>query len=215
MKVTDLLEQAQEDLLRLDTWRPHPDSALLGLNGLICAITDALPGQPGAASYDTPVVGGHTTVLDERGIPVPAVSDPTGETASELADHGHPAVSDLKSIKRHVAAIASHADALIRISVTWQSRPPTKAEQRETARQNLPGCDLHSGAGLFSEREPGAGLITAAGGFLLPKPMHLCAACRQRIGRTQRVPSKQDLQHHHDHGKWPNMLEQNYRGSAA
>lgn len=205
MRITEQLDQANDDLLRVSN----------GLPRILAAIHDALPGQPGAMSYDTPVVGGHSTVLDDRGIPVPAVSDPTGETAADLADHGHPAVSDLKQIKKHVAAVAQHADALVRIAVAWQSRPPTKAEQRETARQNLAGCDLHTAAGLFSEREPGAGLITAAGGFLLPKPMHLCGACRLRIYNTKRIPSKQDLHYHHDNGRWPKMLETNYRGSAA
>lgn len=205
MKITEQLDRANEDLLRIGN----------GLPELLRTIRDAMPGQPGAASYDTPVVHGHATVLDDEGIPMPAVSDPTGETAADLVDYGDPAHSDLRAIKRHVSAIASHADALVRIAASWQRRPPTRAEQRKTASANVAGCDLHAKAGLFAEREPGAGLIAACGDFVLPEPMHLCSACRSRIKRTHRVPSRADLHHHRDHGKWPTMLATNYRGSAA
>lgn len=205
MKLPDTLDLATEDLLRFSHELPR----------LLRAIRDAMPGQPGAASYDTPVVRGHTTVIDEQGTPMPSVSDPTGEAAVELAGGRHPAVADLHQLNRRIRAVAQHADALVRIANTWKARPPTDKERRDTDLDNdelRAGCEVHARAGLYARRECVAEIVD---GWMLPRPMGLCSVCRSRIKRTHRLPTVEDVQAYVERGKWPLMFETSYRGKAS
>lgn len=188
MNVTDQLELACEDLLRLTHVLPD----------VIRRIRDALPGQPGAASYDGAVSAGSH-------------ADPTQDAALELVE-GNTADADLATVKRRVAVIAREADALVHLAAAWQSRGPTRKEQRETAVANEPGCELHAKAGLHAPRDR---VVTKAGGWVPPRPVAACAACRRFMAARKRLPSTADVEYHHNHGHWPHLLAHELERSQA
>lgn len=216
MSLLDRFELAIEDILRFS----H------GAQTLLDKLDDADPAQPGAASYG-PVRNGTPSELwcDEHeraqhdceragelctGVPV-VLNDRTGEAALGYSDDA--AVRDKRQIERDMSTVVAIAARFARIDNTWKARSPTRKEQRETESANVPGCELHASVGVHVDAEARAGLISTAGGWPLPRPMRLCSSCRQRIGRTHRVPSKADLEYHIAHLQWPRMLDVNYRAS--
>lgn len=182
MKIPDKIDQAVADAMRAR-------HALAGPKGVLLFLRDAMVGQPQATGYDSPVVGGHSTVLDERGVPMPAVSDPTGEAGVIRASGLDQAVNDHQAILRHVQALASHADALDRLASKWQKRAATEKEKRDTDRANDPGCELHLRHGTW--RPPKVLSSTVKG--TLERPYRLCDWCMDVVGSLGRVPSDDEL----------------------
>lgn len=188
MRITDQLAHAREDIDRFEIELPN----------LLRRLRDAMPGQPGAASYEARVTHDH--------------SDATFEAAATLYEGKSPAANDRAELERRIGRIAHEADALIRLARSWQSRGPTDKERRETASANVPGCELHAKVGVFADRESRSQTF---GDFATEAPLDVCVDCRNRIRATRRVPSTPDLEHHRDHHKWPRMLETNYQGGAV
>lgn len=130
-RIDSQLAQASEDI----------DLVLVALPDVLRRLRDGMAGQPGAQRYDTPVVGGHTTVLDERGMSMPAVSDPTGEAAVRAVMGGDPSSITQRRIAQLVATIAHAADELVTHVRIAQRRGPTDRERRDTDAVNIePGC---------------------------------------------------------------------------
>lgn len=179
MRLEDQLDHAAEDILR----------SRHALKDVLIAIRAAMKGQPGAASYDTPVVSGHTTVKDDLGVPMPAVSDPTGEAGCDRAVGLDSAVNDHKAIQRHAKAIASHADALVTVLARWQARSATDKERRQTDAANDPGCEIHTRIGVW--RVPR--VLSSTVNNTLERPYRLCEWCERVVKDLGRLPEYHEL----------------------
>lgn len=107
------------------------------LPDVLARIHDATSGQPGAARTDTIRSSGHATVLDEHGIPMPAVSDPTGEAGIRP----DPAAAAHNRIEQLAKRLLTDAEALLFELGPWLARAPLAKELRETERANTPGCE--------------------------------------------------------------------------
>lgn len=181
MRITDQLGRALEDGLRLHGALPD----------ILLRIRDAMPGQPRAASYEAKVSGGE--------------SDPTADAGLRLAEGDH-ADADLAQLRRSTRIVAIEIERMVRIAAAWQSRGPTRKEQRETeaANDNLqPACELHLRVGV---RVPRHRLAEVAYGWALDRPMSLCHQCMRRIGDTHHVPDDDEMRYLVDHGKWPKLI---------
>lgn len=171
-RIDEQFDQALEDALR----------ARHALPDALRAMRDAMTGQPGAASYDNPVVGGHTSVLDDRGVPMPAVSDRTGEAATDP----DPARDDHRATQRDVAALAVIADRLLGRMAKYQRRTATDKERRETEKANEPGCELCARQDVHS---PPRVLSSTVKGNL-DRPHRLCTHHYEFILANGRKPTE-------------------------
>lgn len=185
MKLDDLLDLAGDDILRCSHRLPD----------VLRAIRDALPGQPGAQSYDTighgrsilwcdlherELVACHRAGLDCDGETV-VVNDPTGEAALEFSQ----AAVDLRAINRRVRAIAQQADALITIINRWSARSATDSERRATERANEPGCEVCA----RSDRYTPAKVLSSDVKKNLDRPHRLCTWHHDFVLAHGRLPT--------------------------
>lgn len=160
-------------------------------------IRDSLAGHPVAASYEQDRVVGHTTVVDERGVPMPSTVDPTGEAAI----HRDRAAQDHATLTRHIAVLERHATAVADLLARYDARTATDRERRDAARANDPGCEScarvpHPATGSPRWEPPVTAAPTDAAGNLARK-MWLCSWCRRWALDTGRVPSVGELTTHH------------------
>lgn len=182
MKVTDELERALEDGLRCSHALPCT----------LRAMRDAMAGQPGAQSYDNPVVGGHRTVLDDEGIPMPALSDPTGEAAVTAAQGQDQASIDHRDTLKDIHAVAVIFDRMTTRFARYQPRSATDKERRETERANDPtarGCELCQRAGHW--HPPFTDKPTDVAG-VLDEPYLLCEWHWRFVRKMGRLTTEQE-----------------------
>lgn len=178
MKPDEEFDKALEDLLRC--W--HAFDRVLSL------MKEAQTGQPGARSYDSPMVGGHSTVLDEFGVPMPAISDPTGE-AGIGADEARVDEADTLSDVRQLKTIG---DRMVWRFARYQARAATEKQRRETEKANDPGCELCARMGQFS---PPRVLSSDAKGNL-DRPHRLCTWHYEFVLATGRKPTDDEERAH-------------------
>lgn len=180
MRLDDQFDQALEDALR----------ARHALPEVLRSMRDAMAGQPGAHAYDNPVVGGHTTVTDDEGMPMPAVSDRTGEAATD----DDKARTDHRATQRDIAALAVIADRLIRRFAGYQHRAATEKERKATERANEPGCEVCLRSGTHT---PPKVLSSTAKGNLA-RPHRLCGWHLDFVLGTGRLPTDDEERAHQE-----------------
>lgn len=201
MRLDDQLDRALEDALR----------ARHALPEVLRTMRDSMPGQPGAHVYDAVVVGGGRTLVwcwdHEREVRLchkanepcmgesVTIADQTGEAAVEddevFADH--------KATQKDIAALAHHADRLVRRFANYKKRAATEKERRDTERANEPGCELHGKAGKWVL----AFVLSSTVAGTLDEPLRLCRDCYERVRTTGERPPDSDVQYHAKTDKWP------------
>lgn len=124
MRITDQLEHAGETIVRNVTALPTA----------LYAIRDAMVGQPGAQAFEGTRTSGHATVLDDEGIPMPAVADPTGEAGVRRAMGKDVAANDLRHLREIAARIHRDSELMADIIGAYLNRAPS-TRQRATVEQ--------------------------------------------------------------------------------
>lgn len=176
--------QAAAELSRQFT---HPDREGRRLTD---RIREQMAGQPGAANYEGDQVSGHTTVVDDRGIPMPALSDPTGETAIRRDR----AAADLRELDRHMAAMHRHATQAVAIAALYTPRPATALDRRTLAALNIkpdPGCQSCDRVGSWSIVHRSTTL-----GGRLPAKTALCHWCYRWANEHGQLPAVDVMERH-------------------
>lgn len=136
-----------------------------------------------AASYDAPRVAGHTSRVDEHGVSMPAVSDPTGEAAAAVCDDRDRAVV--------ADQLAVALDALDEILLVAAKHPPAQQVARvvdEPAEQ----CESCRRVG---RRFPMFRRTNMAGA--LDRRYALCRWCHDWASQWRRLPPRRVLEAHH------------------
>lgn len=167
------------------------------LGAKLHVIRDNLAGHPAAASYEQDRVAGHTTVVDDRGVPMPGTVDPTGEAAI----HPDRAAADHAELVRHVATLERHATTVADLLGRYDARTPTDKERRDAERAHDPGCAScaripHPSTGGPRWEPPVTTQPTDANGNLA-QPQWLCWWCRRWVLDTGRLPTVAELADHH------------------
>ena len=151
-------------------------------------ICDGINGQPSAQQTDSD--GGSSSILDDRGVPMPRLSDPTGE-ASTRPD---PCRRDLEELRRLAKKLHADAERTIAILASHQARPADGYQRMSTA-DNDPGCtscarlETH-GAPRW---EPIHHHITVN-----DERIPVCQWCGRWHKDTGTLPSRKILADHHD-----------------
>lgn len=167
------------------------------LGAKLHVIRDNLAGHPAAASYEQDRVAGHTTVVDDQGVPMPGTVDPTGEAAI----HPDRAAADHAELVRHVATLERHATTVADLLARYDARTPTDKERREAERANKPCCASHARirnevTGGPQWEDPCTKKPTDAAGNLA-QPMWLCTWCRRQVLETGRLPTVAEVADYH------------------
>lgn len=149
---------------------------------LLAQIADGRDGNPAAQRYDTPRTSGHTSVLDEHHVPMPAVSDPTGELAVKLATRHDQARLDLAAARRAARLLAEARRTLERIHHSWMPHTPNGLQQRQTEAANQPGCRSCTRIGKWEPIFRG----------------DVCRWCYDWTRKTGATPTVDKLRDHHD-----------------
>lgn len=176
------------------------------------AITDAMAGQPGAASYDAIGRSNMKSVLwcDEhqqeladchrqehtcsRGIPIPVHPDPTGDAA---VNHDK-ARSDERQLRKAIHTLENVADLLESIHGAYATREPTAAEKRATEQDNDKGqCEVCSRSDVYT---PAIVTSSNAKGNL-PRHYRLCRWHLDFTLSYGRLPNDAEEKRHHDGGR--------------
>lgn len=186
------------------------------------------PGQPGAASYDAPRVGGSrsqswcwlherpTSDCDRSGLicdgePI-AVQDPTGEAAIALSrdDLERQITATLRKAETAAVDLLALLDRALATAT-----PPSERDLRDTAKANEsdPGCHwcakVTGPSGVKAWWNPaGPGLDAySAGGTVKAGPT--CSACYRFITSRGRAPTLVELARKRDTERWPQEHESN------
>lgn len=159
-------------------------------------IRDQLSGHAKAASYDGPTVTTST------------VSDPTGTAGAQAAEGKDRAAADLAQVEVLLVRCYKDANAAADILNRYGLRLPRPSEIAATDAFNRPGCEScarvkgpRGQLAWWNEPDPQPTDLDG----LLSKSMRLCPACKQRIKRTGRLPSRQDLGVKRDTHHWPKV----------
>lgn len=157
-------------------------------------IREAMLGQPKAQHLEADRTTGHTTVVDDQGMPMPAVSDPTGEAAIRPDK----AAMHLREVDDKLRAAHAAVSRVVTLLALYTPRPATDGEQRSLELDNDPGCEscsrTESSRGVkrwepvWKRGNPGGVLRDTAG---------LCAWCYTWTKDTGRLPSMDELALHH------------------
>lgn len=154
---------------------------------------DGMNGWPAGVSYETDRSTGHATVLDDAGVSMPAVSDPTGEAAIRP----DPAARDMEWMDRTIDSMHKQAKNLHLLSRRYQNRPATEKERRDTMgdADNARGCELCAELMVA----PGVRRWEPVWKTLRvdDKLVPVCRWCGSFIRDTGRVPSRGELEAHH------------------
>lgn len=170
----------------------------------LARMVDALPG-PITTSWDTS--GGGGPVIDEHGVPMPTISDPTGEAAIR-AD---PAVNDRTRLMGAIACARMDAAAIVTgdgdpvaraqsclnrvrdawiIATRYASYTPTTVDRDATT--PAPGCESCARDG--GHWEPVSRMVRLLdGGGRMP----MCSWCRDRYSRWGSLPTMAELRRNH------------------
>lgn len=169
----------------------------------------ALQGNLAAQRYDSPSVAGHRTVLDERGVPMPAVSDPTGEAAIGRVDLAR------RDAERFDKALGGLSGNLARLeAIVGRYGPPTAGSELAVDNTKAePGCENCAQLRVagrqrwepVDSRRKGKTDV----GEQLEQPMHLCVWCYDRTATWGRLPTTDELEAHHrgERVPWPKDVE--------
>ena len=181
----------------------YADETAERLARALARMVDALPG-PITTSWDTS--GGGGPILDEKGVPMPTISDPTGETAVR----SDPVVSDRMRLMGAVACARMDATAIVvgagdpvvrarsclaRIRDAWviatryARDTPTTVDRDATT--PAPGCESCARDG--GHWSPVARNVKLLDGGRMP----MCDWCRDRYGRWGSLPTLAELRLSH------------------
>lgn len=159
--------------------------AELALASTLGRMTDALGAHPGAQALEGDRTWGHTTITDDRGVPMPSVSDPTGEAAIRP----DPARRDRERLERAWLTVARQADEIVRLCAAYSPRRPTDADRRLLAGEEPEGCGscarLRHWSPVHRRTNPATG-----------ERMALCTWCYGWARSTGRLPSDSELDAH-------------------
>lgn len=154
-------------------------------------IADARAGWPASSRFEGDRGSGHTTVTDENGMSIPAVSDPTGEAAVTP----DPAAADHRQLARSVETIHSEARKLYGLMAKYQSRRALPSEKMATNANKKDGC---SSCARLKHRdgeprwEPTHRTTDVNG-----KHLDLCLWCYKWFRSQGVLPSTAELDRHH------------------
>lgn len=150
-------------------------------------ICDGITGQPKAQNTDG---DGPSSVLDERGVPMPRLSDPTGE-ANTRQD---PARRDIDELRKIGSRMHRDIERFVAIMASHQARQANGYERMHTA-ENDPGCKSCSRleVGGAPRWEPVHHNVTIHG-----EKHPVCQWCGRWVKDNGELPSREILQAHHD-----------------
>lgn len=151
-------------------------------------ICDGINGQPSAQQTDSD--GGSASILDDRGVPMPRLSDPTGE-ANTRPD---PCRRDLDELRRLAKKLHADAERTIAILASHQARPANNY-QRMTTAENDPGCT--SCARLEVHGSPRWEPVHR-GVKIGDETYQLCSWCERWARESGALPTRKILTDHHD-----------------
>lgn len=142
---------------------------------MLARLDEFAGGYASSVRIESDRTAGHTTVTDERGVPVPAVADPTGEAAL------HPSVSERAVLERVLTVVHRELVALDRLrqSVTATARHDPGV-----------GCELHAIVDVW--RTPLVQMSDVGG--RLSRKRTLCRWCHDFVGRAGRIPDRRELE---------------------
>lgn len=151
-------------------------------------ICDGISGQPSAQRTDGD--GAASSVLDDHGVPMPRLSDPTGE-ANTRSD---PSRRDIDELRRLAKRFHADAERFTAILASHQARSANGYERTHTA-ENDPGC--RSCARLEVHGAPRWEPVHR-GVKLGDETVQLCSWCERWAREHGAVPPRQVLVDHHD-----------------
>lgn len=152
-------------------------------------IVDSIGGQPGAQDYDGDG-SGAASVLDEQGVPMPALSDPTGEACTRRDQP----TKDLAELRRLCRQHIANAERVTAILASYQPRPADGYQRAHTAGDD-PGCRscARLEVGGAPRWEP-----VHRGVELDGEVVKLCSWCERWARHTGSMPPRRQLCDHHD-----------------
>ena len=152
-------------------------------------IADGVAGQPSAQNYDGDT-GDAGSVLDDQGVPMPALSDPTGEACTRR----DPCRADLDRLRHLARQLRHHADEATRILARHQPRPADGYQRHHTA-DGDPGCRscARLEVGGAPRWEPVYKRRTVG-----DEAVELCRWCYDWHRHTGTLPARRLLCDHHD-----------------
>ena len=152
-------------------------------------ICDGIAGQPSAQQTDSD--GGAASILDDLGVPMPRLSDPTGE-ANTRTD---PCRRDLDELRRLAKRLFADSERVIAILRSHQARPANDYEALHTA-DGDPGCRSCSRVKSSSGRPQWSPVHhnIVVNGDKVP----VCQWCGRWYTDTGELPSERILRDHHD-----------------
>lgn len=186
MRLDDMLDSTAEDYTRL----------AITASSRLLAMRDAMGGQPGAQRFDSTPTTGHTTVVDDEGTPMPAISDPTGEAAVRRATGKDRAAADHREVSKLIRDGLRISGRITDIFARYGTRPAGHVELKATEQGNArpDGCEHCATQGRWSPLH--VERTTAKGN--LPTPMRLCRWCYDWTRTHGVLPTDKELRAHHE-----------------
>lgn len=186
----DLAELATRLAVAITTRDGHGHTA-------VDRIKDGLAGQPGAQRLQSDRTTGFTTVLDDDGMPIPAVSDPTGETVVNYLTSrtkGDPAGQDLARLDKAIRSAHDLIAKAVDILATYTPRPANAHDRRQLEKTNTkpdPVCE----SCIRTESAKGVtrGMPVHRTGTVngnLDQPTALCRWCYDYVRTTGKLPTE-------------------------
>jgi hypothetical protein len=213
-----LLDEAAENATRLSG----------GLQSLLSRIRDAALGMPGGSDFEAVRRGPRSVIVCKlhdidltdcerayrdgkrgepctNGIPVSAPNDPVGEAAI-TPDRAR---IDEERLTRLVENLHRTVEQMLDLAQHYAPRRSTPKDRRESSDpyDGCASCRRVRGPRTSSWwNAPRLPNPTDVGGILASQ-MRLCRNCEDRVRATGKLPTKQDVEHIRDHGRWPRVRE--------
>lgn len=156
-------------------------------------LSDSFLGWRSTGGYDQERTSGGATVLDDQGVPMPRLSDPTGEWGTEPDQ----ARDDQRSIDHRLHSLERETMRLVDDFTRHALRPPNVIEQCKG--DDEPGCESCArlpGARGGPRWEPVRQTAKVAEGKLVVT-YKLCRWCADFVRSEGVLPTKGQLDAHH------------------
>lgn len=161
------------------------------LPDLLSAVAEDMNGQPSAQNFDSDRTTGHTTVTDDDGMTMPAVSDPTGEAATSPDKARH----DRRAIERWARGLDRSHGTFSDLEGRYL-RPASPTDRAASSEAGEPGCQscarIARSDGAPHWSPPHVEASTVKGN--LAEPHRLCRWCYDFVLSEGQVPNRKQIQ---------------------
>lgn len=193
-------QDAHDDLARLLTVTYIAGESRTMLGHALTRLQNARPALPSAQSFDGSGVRSSSKMSPvERNVFVEPKESGTDEEAARgpvWADD--PSASDRVLVDTLLRRIRSDSDALLRLVGRWMPREASPKDRQLSAinEREEPECSHCRTVGKWSRSRQGAAQTTVNGN--LDEPQALCAFCYAFTRDTGALPSRKQLEDHHN-----------------